>query len=178
VESSSSSVTRKVGRAVKKRQFYVVTGVISTRGSGFELLNGETLFHGGPPIFPPPWGRRGFPDYPVVPVFTSDRRLGRTDWDFEGYCGYWFISDRMKTVMERTDPGAFAFLRCRVQLPDGTEGPIHWLCDVVRVLDVLDEERSKIRIGIGDDGSKVYNLLGVTRLFSKRMPSGRITSSV
>jgi len=166
-QPSSSGATPKVRRPAKKQKFYIMTGVISTRGGGLELLNGETLFHGGPPIFVPPLGRRGFRDYPVAPLFLSDKKLGRTDWDFEGYCGYWLISDRMKIVLERVDPGAFAFLKCRVELPDGSDGPVHWLCDVVRVLDALDEERSKIRIGVADDGSKVYNSLGVTRLIFK-----------
>jgi hypothetical protein len=167
VEPNSSNGTQKSWRYATKRKFYVVTGVISTRGGGLELLNGETLFHGNPPIFVPPPGRRGFRDYPVAPVFLSDKKLGRTDWDFEGYCGYWLISDRMKIVLERVDPEAFAFLKCRVELPDGSDGPVHWLCDVVRVLDALDEERSKIGIGVADNGSKAYNFLGVTRLIFK-----------
>jgi hypothetical protein len=39
----------------------------------FKLQNGETLFHRGPPIFVPPDGRRGFRNYPDVPVFVSDK---------------------------------------------------------------------------------------------------------
>jgi hypothetical protein len=52
----------------------------------------------------------------------------------------------MKTVLERVDLEAFAFLKCKVQLPDGTDGPVHWLCDVVRVLDTLDEEKSGCKL--------------------------------
>lgn len=157
MEFKSSSVTQKTTRSAKKRRFYIVHRVYSsTRAGGFELLNGETLFHDGPGIFAPPPGRRGFRDYPAVPLFISNNRLGRTDRDFEEYCGYWFISDRMKTVLERIDPEGFAFLKCKVHLPDGTDGPLHWLCDVVRVLDALDEEKSRIESGTADDGSKVY----------------------
>ena len=31
-----------------------------------------------------------------------------------------------------------------------------WFCDVVRVLDALDEERSTARIGTADNGGKIY----------------------
>src|SRR5262249_61441024 len=95
-QPNSSSATPKARRPAKKRKFYIMTGVISTRGGGLELLNGETLFHGGPPIFVPPPGRRGFRDYPVAPLFLSDKKLGRTAWDFEGFCGYWLISHSSK----------------------------------------------------------------------------------
>jgi uncharacterized protein DUF1629 len=130
----------------------------STRAGGFKLLNGETLFHGGPGIFVPPPGRRGFRNYSVMPVFLCDKRLGRIDRDFEEYCGYWLITDRMKTILERVDPEGFSFLKCKIQLPDGTDGPVHWLCDVVRVLAAVDEEKSRVEIGTADDGSKVYTI--------------------
>jgi hypothetical protein len=62
----------------------------------------------------------------------------------------------MKSVLTEVDPEAFAFLQCDVRSPDGKECPVRWLCDVIRVLDALDEEKSKIDIGVADDGSKVY----------------------
>lgn len=45
------------------------------------------------------------------------------------------------------------------------DGPKFWLCDVVRVLDALDEWQSHLRIGIRDDirfvdhGQKYYEFL-------------------
>jgi hypothetical protein len=73
----------------------------------------------------------------------------------------------MKSVLEKVDAEAFAFLKCKVQLPDGTDGPVRWLCDIVRVLDALDEEKSKITIRTADDGSKVYNFSGGVNLVFK-----------
>jgi Protein of unknown function (DUF1629) len=113
-QPGSSRIAPKAGRSAKKRKFYIVTYTVATRATGFKLLNGRTLFHGGPPIFVPPPGRRGFRDYPETPVFLCDARLGRTNRDFEEYCGYWFISDRMKAVLEAFDPSAFAFLKCKL----------------------------------------------------------------
>jgi hypothetical protein len=140
-----------------KRAFYSVATARGSRGAGFRLLNGPELFRGGPPIFVPPPRRRGFRDYAEAPVFLADPRLGRIDRDFEIDTGYWFISDRMKSVVEGVDPDAFAFLQCKVQLRDGSEGPARWLCDIVRVLDAVDEENSDVRIGTADDGSKYYS---------------------
>ena len=108
----------------------------------------------------PPEGRRGFRDYPVAPVFLTDEKLGRTDRDFESESEYWLITDRMKSALEEVDPAAFAFLKCRTKLSDGTDGPRRWLCDVVRVLDALDEERSVIKIETADNGSRIYDLFG------------------
>jgi hypothetical protein len=173
VEFNLSNATRQP-RSAKKRKFYVVVRKYSRRAGGFKLLNGETLFRDGPPFsFQPPLGRRGFRDYPAEPTFLFDKRLGIADRDFEELSGYWFISDRMKTVLERIDPEAFAFLKCKVQLPDGTDGPLHWLCDVVRVLDALDEEKSRVHIGTADDGSKVYTLFPGRPLIFKDDAVGR-----
>ena len=87
-----------------------------------------------------------------MPVFL----VGAQIRDFAAYSGYWLVSDRMKTVVERIDRNAFAFLKCRVQLRNGTEAPLRWLCDVVRVLDALDEQNSKVTIGVSSIGSKTY----------------------
>ena len=59
----------------------------------------------------------------------------------EMFHSYWLISDPLKILFESIDPDAFAFQRCDVKLGDGSTGPVHWLCDVVRVLDdrALDE---------------------------------------
>jgi hypothetical protein len=116
----------------------------------------DTIIGGGAPIFvPPSFSQRGFQVYPETPVFLASGSQAAINRDFENYHFYWFISDRMKTVLERFDPEAFAFLKCRVQLPNGKEGPVRWLCDVLPVLDALDEEQSEVRIAIGQDGSKV-----------------------
>jgi hypothetical protein len=161
-QPGSSGTVPGAGR-VKKRKFHIVTNSIVSRASGFELLNERTLL----PFLKPPPGRRGFRDYPETPVFFCDPRAGRTNWDFEEYCGYWFISDRMKKILEQFDHTAFAFLRCKVQLPDGTEGSLRWLCDVVHVLDALDEEKSGITISTASDGSKFYAFFGGESLIFK-----------
>jgi Protein of unknown function (DUF1629) len=79
------------------------------------------------------------------------------------YHNYWLVPDRTKAVFERVDPAGFAFVACDIRLAKGQyEGPGYWLCDVVRVLDALDESQSRLIVGIRDDpayrtfGQKYY----------------------
>ena len=158
--TGSSKDAPKGRRAAKSRKFYIVDTQVRSRAAGLRLVNDDELFRDGVPILSPPDGRRGFRDYPVMPVFLANEKAGRIDRDFEIYSGYWLITDRMKSVLETVDPDASEFLKCDTRLPDGAEGPRHWLCDVVRVLDALDEEKSIIKIDTSDMGRKIYNLFG------------------
>lgn len=153
----------------KKRIFYRVHRRVVSRASGFRPLNEERLFKDGPHTFmPPPAQWCGFRQYPERPVFLSDAKLGRTHRDFEVYSGYWFISDRMKSVLQGVDPEAFAFLQCDVRTPDGNDAPVRWLCDVIRILDALDEGRSTAEIGTAESGRKVYHFgYDATLLFNE-----------
>jgi len=151
-----------------RRKFYIVERRVTANPSGFDLANEDALFEGRfPRTMSPPHGQRGFRDYPMAPLFVCDPRNGPVHWDFEIYLDYWFISERMKTLLENLDRNAFAFLRCEVRRPDGGDGPPRWLCDVVRVLDALDERKSKVRIGTADDGSKFYGSAGRVNLVFK-----------
>lgn len=53
--------------------------------------------------------------------------------------------------MAAVDPEAFAFVECDSRLADGSKGPKHFLCDVVREVDALDEEASRLKIEIDED---------------------------
>ncbi|MGQ0682920.1 imm11 family protein [Bradyrhizobium sp.] len=60
--------------------------------------------------------------------------------------GIWLVSDRLKNLLERIDPEAFAFERAEVDYSNFDEpGPAFWFCDIVRMLDCVDEENSVIR---------------------------------
>jgi hypothetical protein len=165
----NAEATKSVARLRKprKRKFFIVQSATASRASGFRLLNKSDLFIGNPPTFFPPAGRRGFRDYPVRPAFVADPKLGRLHWDLEEYSGYWFVSERMKSVLQEIDPEAFVFLACDIQSPDGTPQPPRWLCDIVRVLDALDEGRSETRNAVAKDGSKYYVFAFASRLVFK-----------
>jgi hypothetical protein len=114
-----------------------------------------------------PPGRRGFPNYPEAPRFLFDKKRGLLPKDLELYHEYWLVSDRAKSVFEAVDRAGFTFLACDVRLPHGDyDGPPYWLCDVIRVLDALDETRSRLKIRIREEeryidfGKKYYGKLG------------------
>lgn len=59
--------------------------------------------------------------------------------------GIWLVSDRLKALFERIDPDSFAFVRAEVNYENfGEPGPGFWFCDIVRTLDCIDEQNSKI----------------------------------
>ncbi len=72
--------------------------------------------------------------------------------------------------MESVDPGSSVFAEADYRLADGSKGPRIFLCDVIRMVDALDEEASQLTIEISDDfeAGKYYNLTGDIRLAFKR----------
>jgi hypothetical protein len=139
------------------RKFYEMTSDYSAAGlPGFELANRHNLV-GRNALHAPP--SRGFPDYPEKPLFLFDKRKGRLPRDLEEFDAYWLVSDRMKVVLQAVDPNGFVFLACDVRSADQGEVPVYWLCDVVRVLDAIDEAQSHLRIWHHEKtGEKFYNL--------------------
>jgi hypothetical protein len=98
---------------------------------------------------------------PEPPRFLFDKELGHFPRDLEQCSSFWLISDRMKTVLETVDPDGFAFLRCEVWLPDGEPGPVSWLCDVLRILDAVDEAASRAKVKyLPQYNAKIYQLAG------------------
>lgn len=149
------------------RRFFIFRNRSVQHAPGFELKNHDALFRKPDVMMMPPPGRRGFRDYPELPLFVANKR-GRLHWDLDTPVPYyWMITERMKSLMEALDPEAFEFRQCRVQFPDGSDGPPRWLCDVVRVLDAVDEEKSELNIRTGRAGNKYYSSLYLANLFFK-----------
>jgi len=162
----TTSSNEKPARKTKARKFYVVSLDYRTRSApGWRMENLE-LLEGSRQGLSPPIGQRGFPPYPEPPRLLIDNSLGREPRDFEIYHDYWVVSDRMKSVLETIDPEAVAFVKCDTLHGDGSAGPAYWLCDVLRVLDAVDEEKSRVKIECDPpDHRKRYNLLGGANLF-------------
>jgi hypothetical protein len=153
------NAARKAPRVPRKRQrkFYVIEDALA---GNFPYRHSDgRIFADGTSLLHRPKEGRGFQRTVETPTF---RFIGRQPQrDFWRFTFYWFISDRMKTFLERFDPEAFEFLKCEVELPNGTSG-VRWLCDVVRVLDALDEEKSD-GMDVETDvfsGQKYYLLAG------------------
>lgn len=113
----------------------------------------------------------GFPQLLEIPRLVFDPTQGPGPRDLEGgFSGYWLVSERLCQVMLAVDPAAFAFVECDIRLADGSKGPRHFLCDVVRELDALDEDASRLRIKVDEDyvRGKFYSLGGGASLAFKR----------
>lgn len=94
---------------------------------------------------------------------TYDPSAGPEPRDLEpGFGGYWLVSERLHDVMCSVDPSACAFIEVDYRLADDIKGPRRFLCDVVRELDALDEESSRLKVKVDDDyvRGKFYSLGG------------------
>jgi len=59
-------------------------------------------------------------------------------------------------------------VKCEVRFRNGTAGPAYWLCDVIRVLDAVDEAASRVKIKYDPIyGIKSYSLAGGASLIFK-----------
>lgn len=159
-QPSASAKAPRPARSVKKRKFYEMDRVTRATAAGWEVTNEAAVSPGGGGIYRRPEGRRGFRECAAMPLLRFDSRLGRDVRDMEPIGQFWLVSDRAKRVLEQVDPDAFVFLECRVELRDGSEGPRYWLCDVVRVLDALNEPESEAKIKKNDRNEKIYTTIG------------------
>ncbi|WP_271617454.1 imm11 family protein [Bradyrhizobium sp. CCBAU 51745] len=153
---------RRSRAVARRRKFYRVDDFRSVGDSfSFELENAKEL----------PSGLERISDLAETPRIVFDRSAVRRPRDLAPLWYAWLISDRTKAVFESVDPNGFVFAPCTVRVPKGTwDRPPYWLCQVVRVLDALDECRSRLNIGVCDDphmrnfGQKYYGFGGRTEL--------------
>ncbi|CAH2709803.1 DUF1629 domain-containing protein [Xanthomonas campestris pv. nigromaculans] len=151
----------------KKGEFYTLMPDIRSnwKTSGVVFENEKELLTPPRRILRPVKG--GIPPLRQTPLLVYDPKKGKMPRDLEGiYSGYWLVSERLKNVFEAVDPQGFEFAECEFRLPDGSVGPKHYLCDVVRVLDAVDEEASELKVEISDDfvNGKFYDLSGGAKL--------------
>ncbi|MCS3763426.1 DUF1629 domain-containing protein [Bradyrhizobium centrosematis] len=154
----------------KDRKFYVAgIGGFHT-APGWEMENLAALTDGRQVLIPP--RERGFVPFPETPRLVIDRSLGRAPADWELFHDYRLVSDRMKSLLETLDSEGVRFVRCETRYQDGRAAPTYWLCDVIRVLDAVDEEKSVLEIEYPTPGRKVYNLRRRSSLIFKEESVG------
>jgi hypothetical protein len=139
----------------KKGEFYILEPDMRRGGPGHGVVfeNLDQLLTPPRLILWPEGG--GFPTLRETPRLVHDPKRGPPPEDLEGgLSGYWLVSERLKNVFQAVDPEAFAFVECDYRLADGSKGPRYFLCDVVRTLDALDEENSKLNIEISNEFAK------------------------
>jgi Protein of unknown function (DUF1629) len=161
------SSTEKPPRKPKARKFYCIGLDFRFRTPPGWQMENLAVLNGGHRTLLAPLGARGFPQFPEPPRLLIDRALGRAPVDWELFHDYWIVSDRMKTVLETLDREGVAFVRCETRYQGGSAAPVYWLCDVLRLLDAVDEEKSRVKIKHYDSDYKVYDLMGGASLVFK-----------
>lgn len=151
----------------KARKFYRPFWIVQqTKPKGIKLVNGAELFAGTGyrTLVPPGNLSRGFREYPVRPRFRISTKLGRklNDIEFDG--NYWIVSDRAKKVLAELSSTDFGFLPVDAEFDPGQAPMPIWLCDVLPVLDAVDDDRSQVTILQGDSGERIHEISANTRL--------------
>lgn len=111
---------------------------------GLSIANEEKLLTPRMNTMDPPNGDAD--QYAERPHLVHVPKLGGMPRDFEELAGIWIVSEALKQVFESVDPAGFAFAACDFSLADGSPGPRYYLCEVVRSLDALNEEASRVKI--------------------------------
>lgn len=152
--ASETTTPVAVGNAFEKGKFYDIGPDLrgGGKGHGLEIANADRLAPPGTGIIDIPNGDPN--QYPERPQLVLGSESGRMPRDLEGLAGIWIISERAKAVFEAVDPSGFVFMACDLTLADGSPGDQHYLCNVIRMLDALDEGASKLKIKISDDYAK------------------------
>ena len=143
-----------------KRSFYIVEYKAFSKPSGIRLMNEKEVFGDGWPQFfkPPGLFDRGFRTYPAVPRYRVSKKLGRPPQDIERHGFYWFVSDGAKQVLSGLSKMDFQFMALDIETDAGQEPVRRWLCDILSILDPVDEDNSAIVIVQGDSGEPIYRL--------------------
>ncbi len=112
-------------------------------GPGLVIANEEKLTRPGLYTMDPP---NGDPlQYSERPQLIHVPEEGGLPREFEELAGIWIISEPLKQVFESVDPDAFVFTACDYTQADGSPGRQYYLCNVVRRLDALDVEASRVK---------------------------------
>ncbi len=153
--------------------YYTLSSNRAKNPSGLMLDNESDLISAECPVYGiRDASKRGIPSLNKVPRFRYIKREGRLPQDIEDFRGILLVSEKAKCLFERVDSDAFEFKFCEIVNHNNIKMDKYWLCDVIRVLDALDELQSDAVIeSIG--GRKRYDLLRSRHLVFKKEIVGR-----
>ncbi len=173
-EGFAGSSASKSLHTPEKGKLYAVGHSFDGYISDVDLANeNELIWEGETAVFPP--GKRPINPYPAVPrlevkVERNSPEKIKFPRDLDAAGGFWLISDRLKRILEHVDPSGFVFVACDFTLPGGAGGAKHYLCDVSRTLDALDESASIMKPPIFEKDpttgivEKIYDFAGLPKL--------------
>jgi hypothetical protein len=149
------------------RSFYLVYNWARSGPVGIEFINLDEV--GQMPHPRSPW-QRGFPSYPVRPRFKVSKRRGRLPPDVTNHGDYWFVSVAAKRFLDTFCPDDFTYQELDINVDAGGEPAQWWLCDVIHVLDAVDEQQSeRLHTSFNDVGQKLHNMLHGSTVFDRRI---------
>ena len=167
--ASEAAIPVTTGNAFEKGAFFILEPSFwgGGRVPGLKIANETVLRLPGTYIIEHPTGDPR--QYAERPRLVHVPKLGGMPRDFEQLGSLWIVSEALKHVFESVDPMGFAFAACDFTLADGTPGPQYYLCGVLRTLDALDEEASRLKIKVGDYlNGKFYKLAGGANLVFRK----------
>ena len=146
-ETSDQSAASSDPAAARHRQYYEVMQDywVLGRTPNYDWVNKKELeIPGYVGLGPGPHELgTGFPPFVAPPRIVFKKKSTRRPLDFYAFDRIWVISDRFKTILEDFDQEGFEFVRTETLYDIGTrEAPLYWFCDVVRMLDCVDEAAS------------------------------------
>lgn len=165
----NSPVPVTTGSAFEKGRFFILEPSFWGGGGipGLEIANKGNLRLPGTYMIEPPNGDPN--QYSERPQLVHVPETGGMPRDFEDLFGMWIVSERLKRVFESIDPDGFAFAACDFTLADGSAGPPYYFCGVLRNLDALDENASRLKIEVGDFvNGKYYDRSGGASLIFRK----------
>ncbi len=145
----------------EKGEFYILQPDMrgGGRGHGVEFVNEKAVPFPAYLSSPPESG--GLAMLQEAPRLRYDHRMGDMPRDLDsGFKDYWLVSEPLKHVFQAVDPEGFAFVPCEFLLEDGSHAPPHYLCEVVRMLDAIDEAASTVKVLTGYPNGKYYSIAG------------------
>ena len=159
----------------KKGEFYIFRPDMrgGGRGHGVEFENEDAVPF--PVYMSQPSERGGLAELKETPRLRYDSNIGDMPDDLDSsFRGYWLVSESLKQVLQSADPDGFAFARCSFLLEDGSEAPSHYLCEVVRILDAIDEAASTVKVLSGYPNGKFYRVAGGASFAFKKEVVGAV----
>jgi hypothetical protein len=159
----SGAATRGISeRPPGERRYYELDADIGLTSAPLRIwVNEERLLEGYDPDANKPFRNIQFREPPKI-AFDRKRRRGQVRDADTIMVGIWLVSDRLKALLERLDPEAFVFVQAEVDYSNLNEaGPALWFCDIIRMLDCVDEEHSIIRYQQGISWKNYLDLVDI-----------------
>ncbi|WOB25891.1 DUF1629 domain-containing protein [Xanthomonas dyei] len=149
----------------RKGEFYILIPDVRGGGPGHGITLENKLSIPLPKHISQDASAAGLKDIKETPRLRQGSAVSMPNDLDSSFRGYWLVSEPLKKIFESIDPKAFDFAKCDFILHDGSQAPPHYLCEVVREIDAIDEQSSQVKVLTeGYPKGKFYSLTGGAKL--------------